>query len=339
MRRIKNIIKLIFCKIVYRLGLLDLYIKYIFLHRDKFPAVIITYHRFVTDSSDTLECCSTVTHLIDVFEHEIRYLRRHYKIVSLDELVNTLASGEKFNQPTIAITIDDGFKDNYQLLFPLLKKYNIPVTIFITTAPIGTEKRLWVNWLEEIILNTSKTSFSAGWFYSGKTFSLNDIAQKREFYQLLLGKLKDIETWKRDQYLEYIEKVLGRPNVKKPIMLNWDEIREMQRAGVAFGAHTVNHPILTNLPLDEAKEEIINSKKKIERELGVTVNHFAYPNGRPQDFNDELREFCKQIGFKSISSCDYGNNSRREDIWSLKRIGAEVPIELFAVNILRAFNL
>ncbi len=339
MKQIKNIIKLIFCKIVYKTGLLDLYIKYIFLQRDKFPAVIITYHRFVKDLSNTLEYCPTVTHLIDLFENEIRYLQRYYKIVSLNELVNTLSLGKNFKQPTIAITVDDGFKDNYQLLFPLLKRYNIPVTIFVTTGPTGTAKRLWVNRLEEIILETSKTSFSAGWFYAGKIFTLNNIVKKREFYQLLLGKLKDIETCKRDQYLEYIEKILGRPRLKDRIMLNWDEIKEMQKKGVTFGAHTVTHPILTNLPLDDAKKEIVNSKKKIEKELGITINHFAYPNGRPQDFNDELREFCKQIGFKSISSCDYGNNSRREDIWSLKRIGAEVPIELFAINVLRAFNL
>ena len=104
-----------------------------------------------------------------------------------------------------------------------------------------------------------------------------------------------------------------------------------------FGAHTVTHPILTNMPLADAKKEIADSKKKIEQELGISVRHFAYTNGRPEDFNENLRLYCKEIGFDSVCTCDYGNNKDADERWTLKRIGSEIPISLYAVNVLRAF--
>ncbi len=91
------------------------------------------------------------------------------------------------------------------------------------------------------------------------------------------------------------------------------------------------------MPLEDAKREIADSKRKIEQELGVSVRHFAYPNGRLQDFNEVLRRFCQKIGFDSVCTCNYGNNSQTSDIWGLKRIGSEVPISLFAVNVVRSF--
>jgi hypothetical protein len=91
------------------------------------------------------------------------------------------------------------------------------------------------------------------------------------------------------------------------------------------------------MPEDEAKREISESKRIIEENLGVPVRHFAYPNGRPQDFNGKLRSFCKEIGFESISTCDFGNNKTAEDVWALKRVGSYVPLSLFAVNLVRSF--
>jgi len=142
---------------------------------------------------------------------------------------------------------------------------------------------------------------------------------------------------KRDHYLESIEGCLGAFKEDKALMLNWDEVRLMHGAGISFGAHTRTHPILTQLPPEKAKRDIFDSKECIEGKLGVKVRHFAYPNGRKSDFNEDLRQYCREIGFSSISSFEYGHNKISSDVWHLKRIGPESPISLFAINVTRAF--
>ncbi len=339
MLSIKSLIKKCVCRFLYYSGLLKIMIFYLSLRRREFPAVIINYHSFVRDYDQTIEVHPTVTHRIDDFNREIRFLKNNFDVVQLDQIVQQLKSGKKFKKPTVAITVDDGFKDNYDLLFPILRKYNVQVTIFLTTGVIGTEKRLWVGRLENKFLETERKAIRLDGIFKGVNFDIGTMEKKRKVYMQIVSRLKNIETQERDRYLQIIGKKLGEPLYDSPNMLNWDQIREMYQAGIQFGAHTVNHPILTNVSLEVGKKEILESKLIIEKELGQPIKHFAFPNGRKRDFNEELRQYCQDIGFESVSSCTYGHNDSLEDVYSLKRIGSEVPISLYALNVFRAFHV
>ncbi|HBR14262.1 MAG TPA: hypothetical protein DD723_01810 [Candidatus Omnitrophica bacterium] len=332
-------IKILICRVLFYSGLLDLYIRFLLQRRKDFTAVIINYHSFVDRLDKAMELDPCVTHRIDDFRKEVRFLKKYFDISSLDRLVEGLKRGELFKRPTVAITIDDGYKNNYDYLFPAIKESQIPVTIFLTTDYIGTNDKIWVDRLGSTFYATSEQFMElTGEVITGK-LSLMTLAEKRRAYMMTLSQLKDLPIESRDAYLAEIERKLGKPvSFNKPDMLNWQQVREMLNNHVSFGAHTCSHPILTSVPVRLAKEEISNSKKTIEEKLGVPVKHFAYPNGRPQDFNEELRAYCREIGFESVSTCDYGANSRPGDVFALKRIGPPVPISLFAVNLIRAFD-
>jgi peptidoglycan/xylan/chitin deacetylase (PgdA/CDA1 family) len=310
----------------------------VFLKRKAYPAVIINYHRFTHSLDNFIETHPTVTHLIHDFEQELVFLKKFFDVISLDTLVQTLKEGKTFPRPTIAITIDDGYQDNYDLMYPALREHNIPVTIFINTGVIGTNARLWPNYLEDMFIHTPKNSLTLNGVFQGKTFSLESLTHRREAYVQVLRILKNTNIKERDQYLKSIESKLGKVEYTSRVMLNWEEIREMKQHRVSFGAHTAHHPILTSLPLADAKKEILESKNELEKQLGEPIKHFAYPNGRPQDFNEALRAYCRDVGFESVATCDYGYNHKANDVWALKRIGSEVPISLFAFNVLRAFK-
>lgn len=305
-------IKHIICFVLFYSGILHLYIVCVFKQKKQFPAVIINYHRFVRDYAGVIDTEPTVTHLVSDFEKELKFLKRYFDVVSLDEVVAVLRAGKAFARPTIAITIDDGYCDNFELAFPLLKEHDVPVTIFLTAGLIGTTKRIWVDRLAEKI------------FAGNGSFQ-----EKRLMYHTALSQLKDMP-WEAGNH--------APGEGQEPLMLDWQQAREMAQQRISFGAHTMTHPILTNMPLEDAKQEILDSKKMIEKETGLKVRHFAYPNGRPKDFNESLKEYCKEIGFESISTCDFGSNKAAVDVWALKRVGSYVPISLFAVNLLRSFR-
>ncbi|MDX1389136.1 MAG: polysaccharide deacetylase family protein, partial [Acidobacteriota bacterium] len=92
-----------------------------------------------------------------------------------------------------------------------------------------------------------------------------------------------------------IDELLERLGVEDPrqatgLMLDWDEVREMAAQGISFGSHTATHPILSRLTRDEARAEIVESKRTIEEQLGIPVRSFAYPNGKRRDFNEETKQ-------------------------------------------------
>lgn len=121
-------------------------------------------------------------------------------------------------------------------------------------------------------------------------------------------------------------------------LLNWQEISEMSSNNISFGSHTMSHPILSKMPVESAKEEILDSKSIIEEKTGLPVKHFAFPNGRAEDFNEELKQYCQKIGFESVSTAIYGNNHiDKTDVFALKRLSPGKNMPIFAVDLIRGF--
>jgi len=96
------------------------------------------------------------------------------------------------------------------------------------------------------------------------------------------------------------------------LMMNWDQVRELQSQGIEFGGHTINHPILTRVPLDIARHEIEGSKAQIEKEIGQSVSSFAYPNGMANDFNPDIENIVARSGYKAAFSLLNGPSVQRE---------------------------
>ena len=121
-------------------------------------------------------------------------------------------------------------------------------------------------------------------------------------------------------------------------MLNWNEVKQMAQDGITIGSHGHTHSILSRMPIEKARGDIYDSKRTIEENLGVKVKHFAYPNGREEDFSEELKEYCQEIGFESVSTAIYGvNGPLNGNALALKRVGAISPVWLLAGELVREF--
>ncbi len=119
------------------------------------------------------------------------------------------------------------------------------------------------------------------------------------------------------------------PRLGRELVLSWDEVREMSRNGIRFGAHTVSHPVLTRVPLETARQEILDSKRRIEEETGQEVTTFAYPNGEPGDYNKDIEEILRGSGFRCAVTSGPAFVSAQTDRYELPRIPASSGFELF----------
>lgn len=335
-QKMRNTLKFVICWLLYHSGILSLYLKFFFLKRLQFPVVVIYYHRFVKNYDGILDVHPSVSHLATEFIKEIGFLKRYFCITSIDEVTETLSKGEHFSRPAVVLTADDGYKDNYDLAFPILKKNNIPLTIFLNTGVIGTDRVNWYDRLANVISGTSQKCVRSPAADDHEELPLSTLAFKRNAYLKIVRHLKYLSRKEREDYLDDIERQLGAVAHAR-MMLNWEEVDLMKKSDMVFGAHTHNHQILTTLTIEDAKNEIKASKDIIEQQIKQPVNHFAYPNGRAEDFSQEHKEYCRFIGFKSVSSTITGSNHTSDDVWCLKRVGAESPLCVFAVTLLRAF--
>jgi peptidoglycan/xylan/chitin deacetylase (PgdA/CDA1 family) len=327
--------------IIYYTGILDLTLFILARKRERWPHIILLYHRIVEKDSMYLNKGPVVQHKISHFENEIKYLRKYYQVVSIDELIHRMQNGLESIKPCISITFDDGYLDNYELAYPILKKYEVPATIYLAASLIGTNERTWTDQIEFAMMETEKENIKLPELFGEETIGLRTRKQKEQANIKIAEALKLIPDESRKELMGKIFQVLdidknSMTNGKLRRMLNWEEVQKMARDGITIGSHGHTHSVLSKMPVDKAKEDILTSKKIIEEELGIKVKHFSFPNGREEDFSAELGNYCREIGFESIASAVYGvNDLNGRDALLIKRIGANSPVWMMAGELFR----
>jgi peptidoglycan/xylan/chitin deacetylase (PgdA/CDA1 family) len=342
-RRLRKVIKGLLFYSLFHLRFFDLALKLLTSVRREHPFIILVYHRIVDDRSRYLKKGAVVHHHVKDFKREVLYLKRSFQILSMDEVVDRIKSGMGFRRPSIAITFDDGYLDNYTLAYPVLKKHGVPATIYLTTSLVGTPDRIWTDQIGLAFLETPKDHFSFSELFGDKTVPIKTKEEKEEANSDVSELLKLRSDGKRKELMQKLFETLevnesvGR-NCGERMMLNWDEVQEMRKDGVTMGSHSHTHPILSRMSIQKAKDEILKSKKVLEENVDIEVKHFSFPNGREEDFSEELRDYCREIGFESVCSVTYGTNDASEkNLFSLKRVGAIHPVSMMAGELVRLF--
>jgi peptidoglycan/xylan/chitin deacetylase (PgdA/CDA1 family) len=260
----------------------------------KSSACILVYHRVTSNCEFPSDVGFTAP---EDFERQVAYLRRRYELMSLIDLGHALAANASMPSNTAVITFDDGYRDNYLNAYPILKKYDAPATIFLATGHIDGGTPYWWDRVDYAIHNTAEEKLDLEQLgtYRFKTTTERWLAARS-----IRGQLKDLLENEKNLVVERLVRRLGvdmPSTLSREMILSWDEIREMARTGIAFGAHTVNHPTLIGLPLEQARREIVDSKRRIEDAIDQPANTFAYPDGRPANINDSIKSILRESQF------------------------------------------
>lgn len=275
---------------------------------------ILIYHR-VNDDKDPFLSATPVS----VFVAQMEHVKRHFPIVSLDQIARGEWSpkGEEF---CVAVTFDDGYRDNYTDAFPVLRRLGIPATIFLTTGCIETASLPWYDHVALAFKLTMARSLELGWA-GGPEVAMASRAGRLSATARTLEWLWALPTDERLHRLAAVFRALRvpeSPNLPN-FMLCWDEIQEMGKHQITFGAHTVNHPVLARSSVECVRAEIQGSKETIENRLQVPVRHFAYPFGRCGDFTSNAKAILRDAGFETAVTTIPGYNRAGDDLLELKR--------------------
>ena len=257
---------------------------------------------------------------VQTFAAQMEHIQQHCCVLPLDELVERRARRDVPGR-ALAITFDDGYKDNYTNAFPILRGLNLPATIFLTTGGIESGEWLWHDKVFEAFHYTNAQQLNL----KGQGYSLSTKREKSVALDAILKKLRELHPEERDRYIQDLIEELKpeHQSFSGQDKLAWNEVKTMSEHNITFGAHTVSHPILSRLSLEEAGQEIMDSKNVIEKHVNGQVRLFAYPNGSRKDFNQSTKDLLMNNGFQCAVTTIWGTNDQETDVFELRRMNVE----------------
>lgn len=270
-----------------------------------------------------------------VFEAQIRFLRRAYRIVSLDDLCRELDAGGPPSQ-AVAITFDDGYRDLYTTALPVLRRYGVPATVYLTASAIETGEISWYDRIFAMAMFSQAGALELDG-NSPRRFTLSSRESRLHAATEIVNTLRGYPNRDRIAACAALEKNADLPGSAwelKDRMLTWTQVREMQESGISFGAHTMSHPVVSQLACSERRCELEDSKWLLESKLQKPVAHFAFPFGSPSDINPESCALMPRYGYRSAVSTVWGVNTPSTPRYLLRRIGGDEPnLSLFALRL------
>ena len=296
------------------------------------PFAVLLYHRVNPDSDPFSPGIS-----VKAFDSQMRHLAENYRVLPLAEIVERMKQGVGVGPGTIAVTFDDGYRDNYEYAHPILRKYDLPATLFVATSYIGTNRQMWNDRIALAIKHTNEPRVSLPGVV--RSVELVSIPEKLSALEQILAQLKTLPEQEKQGLVDELCRRLQPYGAKvDSLMLAWTQLREMAREGWEVGAHTANHVILTRVPLDHAKDEIASSSAVLQRELGWPVRLFAYPNGKPDDYDLAIKKVLDDTGYIGAVTTVDRMNDRNTDPFAIGRKSPwEESLPSFAVKLKWAY--
>ena len=250
----------------------------------------------------------------DEFARQIRWLKQNTRLFSERDLIDHFREGGGQNGPTsrpcVLITFDDGYRDNYDIVYPILREFEAPAVIFITTQMVHDRRLAWWDVIAYLIKQCGKPAIEC----CEQVFPMDDPGKRMAtaFFQQRMKR----ERYEHTKYLlDELSDACGVPHPDLDLqdreIMTWAQIREMAEHNIAIGSHTHTHRVLSTIPPNFQKEEMILSKILIEEQIGQPVFSISYPVGERQFIANETAEIAASCGYMFGFTTNTGVNDWR----------------------------
>lgn len=278
----------------------------------------MNYHRIgngATSSYDR-ELWSAKT---DAFDAQVAFLARNSDVISPADMDVALATRGGRH---VVITFDDGYIDNHQLAFPILRRHGVPATFFISTGFIDRPSIPWWDEIAWLLRNTTRTQLSLSpWFEEPLAVGV----PRAPAIRLLLAKYKSLPADEADELLASLRlaAAVTHPEGAPDHWMDWAMIREMADGGMTIGGHTMRHPVLSRLTRERQREEIEGCAARILAETGRPMEYFAYPVGNRWAFDEDTKACLDAAGVRRAFSYYGGYATQSSPRFDVPRVAIE----------------
>lgn len=306
---------------LYYSGLLWVYAAFK-LHR---RVVVLMYHRVLPDGADTFSEESIVV-TPWTFARQLRFLKRFFRPLSLDELTESLQTGWQLPSRGVLVTFDDGWRDNVTYALPLLREHEVPAVVFLATDFVGTDSCFWQERLTRRMFRAAQQE--------GPAYALVNAHSSKDMRQLTSPELRRVvrdavtrmKQWPQVEVARFeaeLELALGSMGL--PVddsgddrFMDWTEASSLAPPSpLVAAAHGCSHVPLTNVTAELAARELACARQRVEAATGERVTAVAYPNG---NYDDTVVELARQAGYRIGFTTQRGLVSEGDDPLRLRRL-------------------
>jgi len=265
-------------------------------------AIILMYHSVTSDENK--KWIYPGNHITrDRFENHMRFLANERNVISLGSLITCLKENRPLPRGTTVITLDDGYLDNLTNAAPILKKYNLPATIYLATGYIEREENQWIDQLFSLFNERSKDKLIIPELFRNQIV-LDNYHSIRDAYTQISKYLIKVTYEQRIRLLAAIKKQLDPGHHPPKLTMSWNDVRtiEDKYQNITIGSHTYNHIDISRLSRKRVKAEIKICTDDIERETGRRPVHFSCPYSRSSEYLPMILKSMEYISSVSDSS-------------------------------------
>lgn len=293
--------------------------------------IVLMYHRVLRH--DLIPGTDPV-----IFDKQMAYVKKHFNVINMSQLFDCATRG-KLPDRSLVLTFDDGHHDFYANAWPIIKRYDLTATLFVTTDFVDQKIWLWPDLLRYILIHAKPREV----LLKGVLLPI-DNATILTTWNTLGDFCLELSSEERKSYIHDLAAELNVTIPESPQMpfapTNWQQLQQMVEEGLDVGSHSVTHPILSSLTLNQLQTELTESKARIKEMLKIDAVGICYPNGMPSDISLLVQEEAHR--FYSYGVVAYPKKFDPAKIMRIGRIGATNDLTNFKIKtsyLARAENL
>jgi peptidoglycan/xylan/chitin deacetylase (PgdA/CDA1 family) len=271
------------------------------------PGILIINHHRVGDAALSRFDRDVFSASADGFDQQLKYFKKHFPIVAGEELEALVFGRIPLKRMHIAITFDDGYRNDYTTSFEVLKANNCAAAFFLVPEYVGTSTIPWWDEIAYLVRNSPKQELTLS---TPVPLTVKLEADREAAIRTVLRHYKRKDNTHGEKLVAELREQAGceLPVVERRF-INWEEAREMKAAGMVIGSHTQTHGILGQMPPETQRWELTESKKNIEASLRDSVESLAYPVGIHGAFTETTEQLARSAGYKMCFSFYGGINT------------------------------
>jgi peptidoglycan/xylan/chitin deacetylase (PgdA/CDA1 family) len=225
---------------------------------------------------------------------QMKALARVANVLPLEQALARLSAGEKLPARAVAITFDDGYRDNLDVAVPVLERLGLPATFFLVPRLLSGEVDAWWETIGWALQSSTRSSLR----WEDVSVSLADKGARDAAYSLVVKRLKLRNLQAREQSMSELLELLQPPGERPSLFMDWDGARELVRRGFSVQSHTRSHVVLSQEDAESQRRELTDARATLENELEIEISTIAYPHGGTQDYTAETVKIAAEAGYR-----------------------------------------
>lgn len=304
--------------LLWQTGVLDL-----LEHLRRTPGLLVlNYHRVGHPAGDPFDA-ATYSATAEAFRAQVAYLKRWFAMPAPEEILQSLAR-KSFADPIALLTFDDGYRDNYEVAFPVLRDLRVPACFFVVTGLLDAPRLPWWDRVAYSVKRTGVDLLKLA-YPEPLALDLRTMSRARATWRILRA-CKDARPFVPSRFFDELAGATGvdvdSERLARTLFMSWDDVRDMARSGMTIGSHTATHAVLASLSEPLQRRELRESRERIAAIIGARPDLLAYPVGGAEAFTEVTKRLAREAGYRAAFRFSGSlNRSSTVDPFAIARVG------------------